>query len=69
MNELEQKVWAAAYAPVFANELAFFKTHGQSEKVCGQEAADWADVAVRKLRETLAGPDAYYLCPVAEKWK
>ena len=68
MNELEQKVWAAAYAAVYANELNFYKGHGMPEKVCGFNCAEYADEAVRKLREALTSDDGQYLYPITEKW-
>ena len=69
MTNLEQQVWAAAYAAEFNSERRFIQLHDANktvEDVHGYSCAEVADVAVKKLREALTGPDHHYLLPSRE---
>ena len=64
MTNLEQQVWAAAFAEKFKLEYEFNSRVGSA--VDGFYCAEIADLAVEKLREALQCEDREYLMPVKE---
>ncbi len=70
MTELEQQVWAAAYANEFAKVRKYYASIAHVgnygiDNIDGYECGAVADVAVLKLREALCGPGGDLL-PVKE---
>jgi hypothetical protein len=70
MSNLEQLVWAAAYAAEFAKVRKFYEdasTRLTIDDISGFACAEVADVALEKFREAIKGDDAQYLLPVIER--
>lgn len=67
MNEIEQKIWATAFANAFEEDRILFYEGGRPlADISGFACAEIADVAVEKYREAVTGPDAEYLLIVKE---
>lgn len=70
MKELEQQIWAAAFAAEFSywRQLYMKATYHTIDHISGFTCAETADVALEKFREAVTGPDREYLIPVKEGW-
>jgi hypothetical protein len=68
MNDIEKKIWAAAFANEFCKIFAEkYPRECSTDGIKGFSCAEVADVAVKKFREAMSCDDKNYLLPIEEK--